>query len=35
MARKSFSTNKKNTIQKMLLEGKTSLEIAELLKISI
>lgn len=34
MARKSISTNKKNIIKKMLLEGKTSLEIAELLKIS-
>ena len=34
MARKSISANKKNTIKNMLLQGKTSLEIAELLKIS-
>ena len=34
MARKSLSTYKINTIKKLLLEGKTSAEISELLKIS-
>lgn len=34
MPRKSLTTNKINTIKKLLLDGKTSFEISELLKIS-